>query len=122
MIKIKNGIISEIVTLQQNDDLSNGLIIGSDGYLYGTICTSAALVNKIFKVAKDGSGYATLHNFATSLSPVVPYPEGAAAYYGLLEHNGRFYGTCFSYGATLGNTGTIYSVNMDGSSFTKLYD
>ncbi|HTB81518.1 MAG TPA: choice-of-anchor tandem repeat GloVer-containing protein [Opitutaceae bacterium] len=84
---------------------------GSDGVLYGT-SLNGGLYDKgtIFKINKDGTGYALLWSFAASTSSnVVPFRliEGQdKALYGMIS---GFY-----------VPGTLYKINKDGTGFTIL--
>src|SRR5438046_1801106 len=63
------------------------LLEASDGRLYGATEEGGSNgAGSVFTAAKDGSGYATLHNFYSS------FTEGAAPYDGLVEGtNGALY-------------------------------
>ncbi len=92
-----------------------GVAEGDDGALYGTTYAGGP-VNRgtIFKVNKDGTGYAQLYTFKTSggdgLDPRGWLVKGS---------DGALYGTT-SNGGT-GTRGTIYKINGDGSGYTNLY-
>ncbi len=90
------------------------LIERADGALYGT--TEAGGTNEagtVFKVNKDGSGYAVLHSFATDNI------DGQRPYAGLTKgSDGALYGTT-SVGGT-GAIGTVFKLNPDGSGYGVL--
>ena len=79
------------------------LIQASDGYLYGTTG------NSIFRIALDGTGFKTLHDFSLTFTT-----EG-----GIFEHpliqalDGTIYGTTCNGGT--GHGGTAFKLNPDGS-------
>jgi uncharacterized repeat protein (TIGR03803 family) len=89
-----------------------GLIEASDGALYGT--TDLGGLNgwgTVFKLNKDGSGYAILHNFGNGSDGSAPL--------GLVEGRG---GALF--GAADGGgfgRGTVFRLNKDGSRYEVLY-
>jgi uncharacterized repeat protein (TIGR03803 family) len=99
------------------------LIEGSDGFLYGAARFGGpAGAGTIFKVGKDGSGFAVLHSFAAITSaagaPVVN-ADGAHPRAGLVESAGFFYGTTNTGGANA--QGTIFRLRFDGSEFSVLH-
>src|SRR5881394_3295235 len=84
-----------------------GLLVGSDGWLYGTtIFGGVADKGTVFKIARDGTGYLTLHQFTgvngDGSSPAAALIEGS---------DGALYGTTY-YGDN-GNAGTIFEVKQD---------
>jgi uncharacterized repeat protein (TIGR03803 family) len=96
------------------------LVEGSDGFLYGV--TRAGGENgtgTIFKVAKNGTGFSTLHEFGEITSdedePLTENADGAYPAAGLIESNGYFYGTTPRGGAN--GRGTIFRLRFDGSEF-----
>lgn len=101
------------------------LVIGADGYLYGT--GSAGGTNgrgSVFKVATDGTGFQVLHHFsATTTNTTTNLAEnadGSTPLAGLIEgSDGFFYGSA-SLGGTKGN-GVVFVLPADGSSFTVLH-
>lgn len=86
----------------------------ADGFLYGTTTSGgAANFGTVFKIAKDGTGYAVLHHFAGAAT------DGATPYAGVFEaSDGRLYGTTTVGGAA--NFGTVFGLNTDGSGYTVL--
>ena len=82
---------------------------GSDGALYGTTQYggSGTSGGTVFKINKDGSGYALLHSFIGGASDCQPIA-------GLVEANGALYGT------TSAGSGTVFRVNKDGSGYSVL--
>ena len=99
------------------------LIEGTDGYLYGV--TRAGGPNgrgAIFKMAKDGTGFAVLHTFAANTATTVGQvvnADGAHPVGQLVQGaDGYFYGTT-SAGGTNGN-GTVFRIAFDGAGFQVL--
>jgi len=99
----------------------SALVEGSDGALYGT--TSAGGETSygngegiVFRINKDGTGFAKLHDFLGG------DPEnGAYPYAGLVEaSDGALYGTT-PQGGTYG-AGIVFRINKDGTGFFKLHD
>lgn len=89
------------------------LVEASDGALYGTAVTGgAADLGVVFKINKDGTDYASLHNF----NGVGIFPKGALAD----GSDGALYGTT-EQGGAYGN-GIIFVVNKDGTGFRALHD
>ena len=89
------------------------LLEGSDGFLYGT--TSSGGTNgsggTVFRVNKDGSGYALLHGFGGF--------DGSDPQAGLVEGiDGALYGTTYQGGS--GNAGTIFTMNKDGTGYSVI--
>lgn len=91
-----------------------GLIEASDGDLYGTGSVGGANgKGLIFKIGKDGSGFAEIYSFDGA--------NGAAPHAGVLQGtDGAFYGTTMSGGSA--DKGVIFKVDVDGSNFVKLHD
>jgi len=90
------------------------LIEGDDGALYGTTYfLNSTNRGTIFKINKDGSGYATIHTFIGN--PEGQQPMGRL----LLASDGALYGTT-GFGGAHG-AGTIFTVNENGGGFNTLY-
>jgi uncharacterized repeat protein (TIGR03803 family) len=90
-----------------------GLTEGLDGALYGTTGYGGASADgTVFKIAKDGTGFATLFSFngANGAGPEAALLEGS---------DGALYGTTFSGGA--GNEGTVFKIGKDGAGFSTLF-
>jgi uncharacterized repeat protein (TIGR03803 family) len=99
-----------------------GVVEGSDGALYGTTqlgghpgsAQYGTGSGTVFKVNKDGSGYAVLHRFS-GLSG-----DGIAPWAGLVQgRDGAFYGTTLEGGTR--NAGTIFKLNRDGGGYVVLH-
>lgn len=101
------------------------MIEGSDGNLYGvTRSGGASGAGTVFRIARDGTGFSTLHEFAPfevdeltllSTNEDGVNPEGA-----LVEGaDGYFYGTAFAGGAN--GSGTIFRLRFDGTGFEVIH-
>lgn len=100
-----------------------GLILSGDT-LYGTAWSGGSWGSgTVFRVNTNGSGFATLHNFAaTSGHNGYGYAinsDGIRPAAALILSVNTLYGTC-EVGGTSGN-GTVFAINTDGSGFTVLY-
>ena len=93
------------------------LLIGADGILYGTAHSGGAYnTGTIFKINRDGTGFAMLYTFGSSNSD-----SRHPGYSGLISlPNGKLYGTTFIGGAS--GTGTIYSFDPVTYQFNRLLD
>ena len=88
----------------------NGLIEGSDGFLYGT--TQSGGSNNFgvaFRIGKDGTNYGILKTFGADARTPGKLIEGV---------DGWLYGLSFS-GGTSGR-GTVFKLQKDGGNFTVL--
>jgi uncharacterized repeat protein (TIGR03803 family) len=89
---------------------SAAVVEGSDGALYGTTSAGGANTNQygdsfgtVFKLNKDGNGYAILHNFGASGA------DGQNPFTGLVQgSDGAFYGTTF--GGGYSGFGTAFKI------------
>src|SRR5206468_11262883 len=91
-----------------------GLILGVDGFLYGTTGTGGAgYLGSVFKISRDGLTYQVLHSFgfvADGADPVANLVQAS---------DGSLYGT--TDGATDGSTGlTLFKISPDGTGFATL--
>ena len=101
------------------------LIEGSDGHLYGV--TSSGGPNgtgTVFKIARDGSSFASLHAFgaiaADETASLNENADGVKPAGGLVEGaDGYFYGSTFDGGAN--GRGTIFRLKFDGTGFQTLH-
>ncbi len=84
-------------------DGGEAFVPGQGTYYYGVL----------FKIKPDGTNYTKLHDFSGVNDG--SFPDG-----GLFEMNGKLYGITLLGGKD--NLGTIYSINPDGTDYTKLYD
>ena len=87
----------------------NGLVEGSDGYLYGT-----TRGNTVFKLAKSGGEFQVLHHFQAAPG------EGADPAAGVVEgRDGALYGTTARGGKH--GFGTVFKLRRDGSGYQVLH-
>ncbi len=98
-----------------------GLLEGNDGYLYG-VSQGGGIPDSflretgggtVFRVAKDGSGYAVLHRFTGGAEGIEPW--GGLAQ----DSHGKLFGTTLNGGKH--DAGTIFKLNKDGSGYTILH-
>ena len=94
---------------------AGGLLVGSDGRLYGTTYYGgSANGGTVFTLKQDGSGYIALRSFSFAGGDGV-YPRGE-----LIEGgDGTVYGTTYSDG--VGFAGIVYRMLKDGSGFLALH-
>jgi len=97
----------------------DGLIGGTDGFLYGT--ASEGGINgrgTVFKIKRDGSGFHVIHAFGT-VEEDLSNSDGSRPSSGLLlAKDGLLYGVVSFGGANAG--GTIFCLAPDGSRFRTL--
>jgi len=95
---------------------ASGLIEGSDGALYGTTQYGGnpGSTGTVFRVEKDGAGYALLHEFQYAAW------DGQQPQGGLLEgSDGGLYGTTAFRGSN--DVGTVFRVNKDRTAYAVLH-
>jgi uncharacterized repeat protein (TIGR03803 family) len=95
---------------------SAALIVGADGFLYGTTESGGGVSSNygtVYKVATDGTGFLTLHSFGGSDGW---NPRGRI----LQADDGNLYGTTVYGGAN--GVGTVYRMDTSGSNFATLHD
>ena len=97
----------------------DGSLISDSTFLYGMTYQGGANgsvgvgFGTVFKIKKDGTGYTDLLDFDDTISGKYPY--------GSLFFDGTFlYGMNYEGGAN--NSGTIFKIKTDGTSYTKLLD
>ncbi len=104
-----------------------GLVLSEQIRFYGTASAGGgAGAGVVFMVKTNGTGFATLHTFSVAAYD----PESGGNYYtnsdgatplgALAVSGGVLYGTT-EIGGSFG-VGTIFSLNMDGTGFTNLYE
>jgi uncharacterized repeat protein (TIGR03803 family) len=122
------GVPEVIYQLKSTDAYSPraALLVGSDGYLYGTTHNSARTETKsnsgggvVFKIAQDGSGFTVLHDFGGATT-YLTLDDSVVADFPLLESGGYLYGVAAKGGAN--STGTVYRIRMSDGAFTNLHD
>jgi uncharacterized repeat protein (TIGR03803 family) len=94
-----------------------GLVEGRNGALYGTTYYGGGErdFGTVFRLNRDGSGYAVLHSFQSVSG------DGQNPYAGLVEgSDGALYGTTEQGGSA--RLGTIFKLNEDGSGYTLLHN
>jgi uncharacterized repeat protein (TIGR03803 family) len=123
--------ISTIYQLGTNDGVSPtaGLLLGSDGRLYGTttfgVAAQSGSFGTIFSLRPDGSDFRTLHEFSvvtgTSSVGFLVNPDGVYPDSSLLEGNdGYLYGMTRQGGSNA--TGVVFRLTKDGSVFEVLHE
>src|SRR5262245_6605668 len=110
----KSGADFEVLHTFSGGDGKNpfaGLTEASDGGSYGTTFAGGnADAGVVFKINRDGSGFALVHSFATAT-------DGQGPSASLIEGNdGALYGTARSGGSS--GSGTIFKVNRDATGFS----
>ena len=99
---------------QSSASPAGSLTEGTNGALYGLSQNGGqAGVGTLFRVNKDGSGFAVLKSFSGTNG------EGSSPAAGLfLATNGLLYGTTFNGGAS--NVGTIFRIDQNGSNYAVI--
>jgi uncharacterized repeat protein (TIGR03803 family) len=125
---------SSVTTLYQMQNSQSyapaaGLMVGSDGLLYGTttfgaVGTTANTTGTVYRIKIDGTGFTIVHAFDTwttsnqSSSPI--NVEGAYPDSRLIEgSDGFLYGVARAGGPN--GTGTVFKLSKDGTSFKVLH-
>jgi uncharacterized repeat protein (TIGR03803 family) len=107
-----NGVLTTIFA-NRNDGgahLDSGLVLGTDGNVYGTVGTDTGTAKSVFKIAPPGT-FSLLHTFD-------PTKEGSPSIGPLMQDtDGTLYGGLWG-GPS--RSGSIYSLQTDGT-FTVLY-
>jgi len=99
-----------------------GLIVGTDGALYGTTWSGGTHYSgsnqggTVFKLLPSGLGYTVLYNFGSSAE------DGLAPQASLIVGcDGALYGTTSSGGSGAGGLGTVFAINQDGTGYSILH-
>lgn len=90
------------------------LILGSDGKVYGSAFDGGANgVGTLFGLSASGTGFATIHDFATATGsrPAAAPIEGS---------DGLLYGITSSGGTPANTSGVLYSITKAGTGYTVL--
>jgi uncharacterized repeat protein (TIGR03803 family) len=113
---------STLYTFGSNGDnhaagLPNGSLVVSGNTLYGTTFGGGSKGGGVvYRIGEDGTGYTDLHSFNyTTASGTGDEPFG-----GLTRVGSTLYGTTFS-GGNGYNSGTIFTLGVDGNNFRNLY-
>ena len=105
-------ILHGLDTPTDGSGITDKLLLGSDGWLYGTAhYGGAGNVGTIFRFDPVTHAYEKLHDFSGGLGGDTPYG-------GLCEANGWMYGTTWTGGINL--TGIIYKYNPTSDQFVTL--
>jgi uncharacterized repeat protein (TIGR03803 family) len=89
-----------------------GLVLGSDGLLYGTASEGSLGHGTVFRLNTDGSGFLVLKSFSLA-------QNGGDVHGELIQGtDGALYGTASQGGS--GGNGTVFKLNTNGSGFTVL--
>jgi uncharacterized repeat protein (TIGR03803 family) len=93
-----------------------GLVEGGDGMLYGTTSSGGGTndAGTVFRLNKNGTGYAVLHRFSGSGVDGL-HPSGVT-----LGTDGMLYGTTREWGGAKGY-GTVFKLNPNGSGYVRLH-
>lgn len=93
-----------------------GVLVSSNGFLYGTTLgyPEHPPLRGLFRMRHDGSDFAILHEFGSTLDDGLPPCEGL-----IQAKNGRIYGATRQGGTA--NQGVLFSLNPDGSDYRILH-
>ncbi len=97
----------------------NGGLVASGDTLYGTTFQGGTgNSGTVFAMGAGGAGFKTLHNFSPPVNGT--NSDGARPLAGLIVSGNTLYGTtCFA--GTIGDFGTVFCMNSDGSDFQTLH-
>jgi uncharacterized repeat protein (TIGR03803 family) len=110
--------------LSTNSDGANsraGLVLSGNGNtLYGTAENGgSAGYGTVFKIATNGTGFATLHHFTALSGSANTNSDGIRPNAGVILSGNSLYGTAIGGGAF--GRGTVFRVNTDGTGFMTLH-
>jgi uncharacterized repeat protein (TIGR03803 family) len=106
--------VLHVLTTSEGEQPYAGVIHGSDGTLYGTTFIGGANhLGSIFRMASDGTGFSVLKSF--TINDGLTYINGLT----LDSSATKLFGTTTLGGS--GNSGTIYSIGIDGSNFQIIH-
>jgi len=113
-----NGSYSIIHNFNSNTDTVShpkaGFAEGNDGYLYSTTLDASGYSSGLYRLKKDGTGYAFVHGFSSS------DPAGQFAFCDLMKaSDGNIYGVSRLGGAN--GLGTVYKLVPSTGSVTPLW-
>lgn len=98
------------------------LLLGAD--LFGTAINGGTEGNgSVFAIRTNGLGFTNIHSFSagdTNASGLYTNIDGANPFAGLVISGNTLFGTTASGGSA--GSGTVFSVNTDGSGFTNLHN
>lgn len=116
------------LALEEGYTPQGGLLLGGDDLLYGTTrlgdLNQTATTGTVFRLAQDGSGFTTLHRFASytttnqqsgPINSDGAFPESEL----IAGSDGYLYGVTRAGGAN--GTGTVFKIAPDGGDFVSLH-
>jgi uncharacterized repeat protein (TIGR03803 family) len=104
-------------TFDQGDTPSAAVMEATNGVLYGTTWVDTTTGGgSIFKLNKDGGGFAVLHVFTYATN------DGGNSTAPLMQaSDGKLYGTAQAGGNNNGNDGVVFRIDLSGSNFMVLH-
>lgn len=97
-----------------------GNLFLSGGTLYGTTYNAGSNGSgSVFAINTNGSNFTVLHSFSALVGQT--NADGAHPYSGLAMSGGTLYGTTFQGGTNSSGSGTVFSLNTNGTGFTVLH-
>lgn len=107
------GLLHNFIGSFSDGNTPRGSLTISGSKLYGMAGGGSSLYGTIFSVNTDGTGYSQLRNFTGGST------DGDEPYGALTLSGSKLYGMT-GYGGS-SNSGTIFSINTDGSGFSLLH-
>ncbi|MCK5630203.1 MAG: hypothetical protein KAI26_06280, partial [Nanoarchaeota archaeon] len=110
------SVLREFAGSANNGRRPRGSLILDSGTLYGmTLYSGLSLTDApAFSIGTDGSGFSVLHEFGGGVD------DGKSPYSSLILDSGTLYGMTYAGGDS--DSGTIFSMSSDGSSFSLLHE